>query len=953
MDMYEILGKVGEGSYGTVMKCKHKETGHIVAIKIFYEKPEKSVNKIAMREIKFLKQFRHENLVNLIEVFRQKKKIHLVFEFIDHTILDELQHYSHGLDNRRLKRYLYQILRAIVYLHSNNVIHRDIKPENILVSQTGITKLCDFGFARTLAAPGDVYTDYVATRWYRAPELVLKDTTYGKPVDIWALGCMIIEMATGNPYLPSSSDLDLLHKIVTKVGNLTPHLQSIFIRSPVFSGMVLPEVQHPKSAKKKYPKLNALLADMVHACLQMDPADRMSSADLLQHEYFTRDGFVEKFLPELKSKLLQETKQNFLSKFRDSNKELEQIKDEKRTVHVNIPPNGSIVVKQFSEMRQVFSGSLPVSSISLLLHLPGSTWSLAPKDPTTSTALIRSSTFIRMRMRVTDPLVASSTFWTIRLSARQAKNLLDIVFLAEFVFQQIREVIMVDVHYLFQEMEKDKKTKEIKVKGIKMKGGKSEISELKRNEQEDAPSQWVTLSQNTLNLPHENKSTGSDGTAPAAVGADASGIKEDPPQTPSMTMPRIHPNCRNITTNFSSHFVCPNSRLPEKAKKRRSPWPTVGQVGPNNRQEDGAIAQNQMEKVSLYERAAQIDQMVNINRKKRNISRCEKRDIHFPELATTGQQKELKGMEIKQVRVLKREPKKSEVSKIPSLLNVDQNREKQEAKEILTKESNVQEVRCPVTVCGDVHGQFHDLMELFRIGGKSPDTNYLFMGDYVDRGYYSVETVTLLVALKVRYRERITILRGNHESRQITQVYGFYDECLRKYGNANVWKYFTDLFDYLPLTALVDGQIFCLHGGLSPSIDTLDHIRALDRLQEVPHEGPMCDLLWSDPDDRGGWGISPRGAGYTFGQDISETFNHANGLTLVSRAHQLVMEGYNWCHDRNVVTIFSAPNYCYRCGNQAAIMELDDTLKYSFLQFDPAPRRGEPHVTRRTPDYFL
>ncbi|PKU32175.1 serine threonine-protein phosphatase 2a catalytic subunit alpha hypothetical protein [Limosa lapponica baueri] len=169
------------------------------------------------------------------------------------------------------------------------------------------------------------------------------------------------------------------------------------------------------------------------------------------------------------------------------------------------------------------------------------------------------------------------------------------------------------------------------------------------------------------------------------------------------------------------------------------------------------------------------------------------------------------------------------------------------AKEILTKESNVQEVRCPVTVCGDVHGQFHDLMELFRIGGKSPDTNYLFMGDYVDRGYYSVETVTLLVALKVRYRERITILRGNHESRQITQVYGFYDECLRKYGNANVWKYFTDLFDYLPLTALVDGQ------------------------------------------------------------------------------------GYNWCHDRNVVTIFSAPNYCYRCGNQAAIMELDDTLKYSFL----------------------
>lgn len=219
-----------------------------------------------------------------------------------------------------------------------------------------------------------------------------------------------------------------------------------------------------------------------------------------------------------------------------------------------------------------------------------------------------------------------------------------------------------------------------------------------------------------------------------------------------------------------------------------------------------------------------------------------------------------------------------------------------------------------MTVCGDIHGQFHDLMELFKIGkshkslsppahqefkfeinsltylgGKAPDTNYLFMGDYVDRGYYSVETVTLLVCLKVRFKDRITILRGNHESRQITQVYGFYDECLRKYGNANVWKYFTDLFDYLPLTAVVEQKIFCLHGGLSPSLDSLDQVRQLDRVQEVPHEGPMCDLLWSDPDDRAGWGISPRGAGYTFGQDISEQFNHVNNLKLISRAHQLVM----------------------------------------------------------------
>lgn len=276
-----------------------------------------------------------------------------------------------------------------------------------------------------------------------------------------------------------------------------------------------------------------------------------------------------------------------------------------------------------------------------------------------------------------------------------------------------------------------------------------------------------------------------------------------------------------------------------------------------------------------------------------------------------------------------------------------------QAKEVLRDESNVQPVRSPVTVCGDVHGQLHDLIELFRIGGQPPDTNYLFMGDYVDRGYYSVETVSLLLCFKTRFPERVHLLRGNHESRQITQVYGFYDECVRKYGSGNVWKMFTDLFDYLPLTAVIEDQIFCLHGGLSPSIETLDYIRQIDRTQEVPHEGAMCDLLWSDPDERRGWGISPRGAGYTFGSDISEMFNHKNGLNLISRAHQLVMDGYNWSHQMNVVTIFSAPNYCYRCGNQAAIMECDEYLKKSFLQFDPAPRRGEPLVTRRAPDYFL
>uniref|UniRef100_A0A1I7YQQ7 Serine/threonine-protein phosphatase n=1 Tax=Steinernema glaseri TaxID=37863 RepID=A0A1I7YQQ7_9BILA len=275
------------------------------------------------------------------------------------------------------------------------------------------------------------------------------------------------------------------------------------------------------------------------------------------------------------------------------------------------------------------------------------------------------------------------------------------------------------------------------------------------------------------------------------------------------------------------------------------------------------------------------------------------------------------------------------------------------AKEILVLESNVREVSTPVTICGDIHGQFHDLLELFDIAGKPPHTNVLFMGDYVDRGHYSVETVQLLVCLKVRYRDRVTILRGNHESRQITQVYGFYDECLKKYGHDRVWTYFTSLFDFFPITALVDGQVFCLHGGLSPAIGNLDYIRVIDRVQEVPHEGLMCDLLWSDPDDREGWNLSPRGAGFTFGADISKEFCHANGLKMISRAHQLVMDGYTWNHDDTVVTVFSAPNYCYRCGNQAAVMELDEDLCRSIFQFDPRPRNNGTQVTRRPPDYFL
>lgn len=185
-----------------------------------------------------------------------------------------------------------------------------------------------------------------------------------------------------------------------------------------------------------------------------------------------------------------------------------------------------------------------------------------------------------------------------------------------------------------------------------------------------------------------------------------------------------------------------------------------------------------------------------------------------------------------------------------------------------------------------------------------------------------------------RYPDRITLLRGNHECRQITQVYGFYEECVRKYGNANPWKYCTDVFDYLNLAAVIDGRILCVHGGLSPEIRTLDQIRVIERHQEVPHEGSFCDLMWSDPEEIETWAMSPRGAGYLFGAKVTREFNHINGLELICRAHQLVQEGYKYMFpDQNLVTVWSAPNYCYRCGNVAAILAFDENLSREFKLF--------------------
>ncbi|SCM20372.1 protein phosphatase-beta, putative [Plasmodium chabaudi adami] len=279
--------------------------------------------------------------------------------------------------------------------------------------------------------------------------------------------------------------------------------------------------------------------------------------------------------------------------------------------------------------------------------------------------------------------------------------------------------------------------------------------------------------------------------------------------------------------------------------------------------------------------------------------------------------------------------------------------------DILKNEPNCVQVPVPVTVAGDIHGQFYDLLELFHIGGLPPDVSYLFLGDYVDRGYYSCECFCLVACFKIKHPSKVTILRGNHESRQITKVYGFYDECIRKYNNdSSVWKYLTDAFDYLPLTAIINNQIFCDHGGISPYLQTIEDINKLDRYKEIPQDGAICDLLWSDPassEDEviDGWKPSPRGAGVLFNEKKTNTFLHMNNLSCICRAHQLVQEGFQWMHNDKVVTIFSAPNYCYRCGNSASLMLVDEFMEKDFVTFNTAPLRANPHTLRNNVDYML
>ncbi|KAF8516381.1 Metallo-dependent phosphatase-like protein [Gautieria morchelliformis] len=257
------------------------------------------------------------------------------------------------------------------------------------------------------------------------------------------------------------------------------------------------------------------------------------------------------------------------------------------------------------------------------------------------------------------------------------------------------------------------------------------------------------------------------------------------------------------------------------------------------------------------------------------------------------------------------------------------------AREVFLNQPTLIELSPPVKIVGDVHGQYSDLIRLFEMCGFPPSANYLFLGDYVDRGKQSLETILLLLCYKVKYPENFFLLRGNHECANVTRVYGFYDECKRR-CNIKVWKTFIDVFNCLPIAAIVASKIFCVHGGLSPSLHTMEDIRRIQRPTDVPDYGLLNDLLWSDPSDTAlDWEDNERGVSFCFGKAIINDFLSRYDMDLICRAHMVVEDGYEFWNDRTLVTVFSAPNYCGEFDNYGACMSVSDDLLCAFELLKP------------------
>ena len=256
---------------------------------------------------------------------------------------------------------------------------------------------------------------------------------------------------------------------------------------------------------------------------------------------------------------------------------------------------------------------------------------------------------------------------------------------------------------------------------------------------------------------------------------------------------------------------------------------------------------------------------------------------------------------------------------------------------IIEKEESMLELEPPLYICGDIHGQFYDLLRLFEILKYPPESKFLFLGDYVDRGKRSLECILLLLCLKIKYPSRIFLLRGNHESEDINRMYGFYDECKRKVS-LRIYKKFCNLFNILPITALVGEKILCMHGGLAYDLKNIDQLKAIKRPTEIPDAGLLCDLVWSDPDDSLYFDFctnKERGISVCFSKKKVEEFTKENDLDLICRAHQVVEEGFQFFANMKLITVFTAPNYMDEFDNNGAILEVNKDMICSLHVLKP------------------
>ena len=258
------------------------------------------------------------------------------------------------------------------------------------------------------------------------------------------------------------------------------------------------------------------------------------------------------------------------------------------------------------------------------------------------------------------------------------------------------------------------------------------------------------------------------------------------------------------------------------------------------------------------------------------------------------------------------------------------------AYEIFQKEESLLKITAPLYICGDIHGQYYDLLRVFEILNYPPQSTFLFLGDYVDRGKQSLECLLLLLCLKIKYPDKIFLLRGNHESEALNKIYGFFDECKRRLS-IKCFKKITNLFNMMPISALINENILCMHGGLSKDLQNVDQINKILRPTEIPDEGLLCDLLWSDPNDTltEDFGTNERNISVTFSKNYVKNFVDKNNLDLICRAHQVVEEGFEFFADMKLVTIFTAPNYMGEFDNNGGILEVGEDLLCKFHVLRP------------------